>query len=216
MTTPPSTGKIEAANSLDTKTFLERYLAAADLDFKSKDGPAYRIDLVYSAELTREQTEWCFNLIHSTSYEAYQTSENGWRPDHKKKEMADPDLRYLLVRRADSPGSDTEAYDDSLIGFSSCMLTIEDDFETVYVYELHLEEAARRTGLGRHLVSVAESIGRRAGMGKCMLTVFSCNESGEAFYRSMGYKEARDSPRNKVSRSGLVRKPEYYIMEKDL
>lgn len=217
MSTPSTTNKITAANGLDTKTFLERYLDAADLKFKSnKDGQTYRIDMVYSADLTCEQTEWCFNLIHSTSYDAYRTSENGWRPDHKKKEMADPNLRYLLVRREnDSESLKTQSH-EGLVGFSSCMLTIEDDYETIYVYELHLEESARRTGLGRQLVSVAESIGRRAGMEKCMLTVFSCNESGEAFYRNMGYTEARDSPRNKVSRSGLVRKPEYYIMEKDL
>jgi len=47
--------------------------------------------------MTAEELDACFDLIHSTSHEAYSQSSFGWHPRRKKREMREAEMRYLLV-----------------------------------------------------------------------------------------------------------------------
>lgn len=72
--------------------------------FKSHMTPSLEFplefELVRSAtELTTEDLNVCFNLIHTTSGADYKASSIGWNPEQKKDEMSDEEMMYLLIRQ---------------------------------------------------------------------------------------------------------------------
>ena len=101
-------------------------------------------------------------------------------------------------------------------GFMSFMLTWEDGVEVIYCYEIHLAERVRGMGLGRRLMGRLEDVGRKAEVGKAMLTVFRKNEAAVRFYERLGYEEDEFSPRPKKLRNGVVKELDYLIMSKSL
>ncbi|KAJ9661338.1 hypothetical protein H2201_006530 [Coniosporium apollinis] len=103
-----------------------------------------------------------------------------------------------------------------VVAFLSFMLDIEDTEAVLYVYEIHLAEEVRRLGLGTHLMDAAEQIGRDVGVSSAMLTCFTSNAAAETFYRKRGYKVHRSSPRGRVLRGGVVKRPDHIIMAKRL
>ena len=100
--------------------------------------------------------------------------------------------------------------------FASFMLTYEDGEEVVYLYEIHLGEELRGSGLGRYLMDLVENVGRKAGMGKCMLTVFMSNEAARKFYERLGYDVDEFSPGPRRLRNGVVKEADYVILSKKL
>ncbi|KAJ9627000.1 N alpha-acetyl-transferase [Taxawa tesnikishii (nom. ined.)] len=96
--------------------------------------------------------------------------------------------------------------DASIEGFLSFMLTHEDGFEVVYIYEIHLRPALRSLGLGAHLMKLVEHLGHGVGVQKSMLTCFRSNEAAEEWYRRRGYEEDENSPREKKLRGGSSRR----------
>jgi len=65
-------------------------------------------------------------------------------------------------------------------------------------------------------MGIMEETGRKVGVEKAMLTVFTKNEGGMKFYEKRGYVEDEYSPPSKRLRSGLVEKPSYTILSKTL
>lgn len=96
------------------------------------------------------------------------------------------------------------------------MLTVEDDYPVIYIYEIHLSSSVRRCGLGKYLMRLVEDIGFRAGVAKAMLTVFTSNTRAEAFYKNLGYAVDEFSPRPRKLRGGGTKGPDYIIMSKAL
>jgi ribosomal protein S18 acetylase RimI-like enzyme len=161
----------------------------------------------------------CFGLIEETSSADYKAaSTHGWDPDWKKKEMRLPVMRYLLVRREPDAKGESQENDSKILAFLSFMLTMDDNERdsVLYVYELHLDTTVRSTGLGKYLMGFAETIGKNVGVVKIMLTVFTSNEHAEAFYRRLGYDNDVSSPEAKKLRGGVVKKPDYWILGKEL
>ena len=174
----------------------------------------FDLSLESSSTISDEDLTACFNLLSSTSSVDYETSSMGWSPAKKWKEMRLPDLRYVILKqKEDDKGLDRLP---AVEGFLSLMLTYEDGYEVIYCYEIHLSPRLRGTGLGRRLMEMMEEVGRKAWVGKAMLTVFKANTAAMTFYERLGYKEDEYSPRPRKLRGGVVKEPDYMILSKSL
>jgi ribosomal protein S18 acetylase RimI-like enzyme len=59
----------------------------------------------------------------------------------------------------------------------------------LWIYDVHVDEAFRRRGLGRKAMLYAEEEARRRGLPGISLNVFGGNASARSLYRSLGYEE---------------------------
>ena len=206
--------RIEAANSLSLPSYRARLLPRCLGPIKTSSTHHlgdHRMRLESSSTIAKEDFNACFNLIASTSADAYAASSIGWSPAKKRKEMKLPDLRYLLLIR---PGFGRSR--EVVEGFLSFMLTYEDGYEVVYCYELHLCPQLQGHGVGRYLMGLMEEVGKNAEVEKAMLTVFLENKEALLFYEKLGYSEDEYSPAPRKMRSGIVKMPTYVILSKDL
>ncbi|KAI4120908.1 MAG: hypothetical protein LQ338_006681 [Usnochroma carphineum] len=205
--------RIEDANNLPLAAYRARFLPASLqlIPAKASAPSPYHITLESSSTISAKDCDECFNLIASTSANAYAASSIGWSPTKKRKEMKLPDLRYLLlVDRGVQPAH------GRVEGFLSFMLTYEDGHEVVYCYELHLASRLQRQGLGKHLMSLMEHVGNNAGVEKSMLTIFVGNGAAMRFYEQLGYSEDEYSPEPRKMRNGTIKMPTYKILSKSL
>jgi N-alpha-acetyltransferase 40 len=201
---------VESANKLPLETYIDSFLPSCRHATVSNGAKAIQncqLGVESSSTLTPKDLQECFDLIESTSKADYIASGTGWHPKKKQKEMRLPDLRYLLVRE-DAIGVP--------VAFVSFMMTYEDGYEVVYIYEIHIASHLRGQGLGRKLMDLVEEAGRRAGMAKAMLTVFVSNLGANAFYKGRAYMVDEYSPEPKRLRSGIVKEPDYNILSKKL
>ncbi|KAF2280794.1 acyl-CoA N-acyltransferase [Westerdykella ornata] len=174
-----------------------------------------------SIELTEEVLEICFKLIESTSGTTYKSSSLGWHPREKRKEMADPEMWYMIVqdKDADEGGlqSDVDVNPALFVGFLSFKLDYDDppnDWRRVgYIYEVHLHDKVRGRGLGSFMVSQAEKLVHSTGIGKTMLTVFTSNNPARRCYERLGYTIDEASPEDRVTRRGIIH-ADYMILSK--
>ena len=165
------------------------------------------IGRVSAKDLSKSDLKACLDLVESTSSHDYKASSLGWSRARKSKEMRLPDLRYLLLRRSN---------DETPQGFMSFMLTFEDGFEVIYLYEIHLHDELQGLGLGKQLMSILEGAGEIAEVKKSMLTVFKANKKALRFYKKLGYAEDDFSPRPRKLRNGVVKEPDYVILSKEV
>jgi len=108
-----------------------------------------------------------------------------------------------------------DLFDDAIHGMLSFMITVEDNFPVLYIYEIHMSRFARGTGIGGHLMRMVEGIAREAGLAKTMLTSFTKEFWTVETYRHLGYTEDEYSPEARELR-GKVVKPDYIIMSKTM
>lgn len=218
---------VETANSLDLKNFTTRYslsqiLLQATATIREKTDRNLDLELMFSDDLKNQHQhvlERCFGLIQESSADDYAASEIKWSPTKKRKEMLLPDMRYLVVSE---PSHSTSHIPGMLpaaskpLGFVSFMITYEDGYEVIYVYEIHLAVELRSLGIGKILMNMVESIGRRAAIEKCMLTVFKSNKKAVKWYQHCGYSVDDFSPGPRVLRNGSVKEASYLILSKRL
>ena len=182
-----------------------------------RPGQSLQIHTLDSRSLINAQLNSCLDLIEKTSADDYRKSETGWSRAKKRREMKLPDLRYVLLSQAQDAGKTSEQpAEETVAGFVSFMITYEDGFEVIYVYEIHFAEQFRSKGLGRRLMEVVEAIGTSVGVEKAMLTVFRTNEIATTWYGKMGYKVDDFSPQVRKLRGGIVKEPTYTILSKQL
>jgi len=220
---------VETLNALDIVAFAARYfdtttISEAEKNLNTKTGKDLEIFLLSANALRadhRDVLEACFTLIEKSSADDYKASEIKWSPTSKRKEMVLPDMRYLVVReREDSHNSESlntlPAADSRTYGFVSFMITYEDRHEVIYVYEIHLDVGLRSQGVGAMLMQMVESVGRKAGLEKCMLTVFKTNQKALRWYEHCGYGLDDFSPGPRLLRNGTIKEPTYLILSKSL
>lgn len=109
----------------------------------------------------------------------------GWNWAHKRKEIRQRGMRYLLAY-----GLDT----GSPIGFLNFLYTTEEDAEghsrrVAYVYELQLEAPHQGMGIGTALLARLASIlvSDREAPKQIMLTCFTANVGAIRFYCRHGF-----------------------------
>lgn len=101
-----------------------------------------------------------------------------------------------------------------VLAFLSFMTTYEDGKQVLYCYEIHIHPSLQGQGIGRHLMSLFEETGRRIGLEKGMLTVFTANSAARKFYERLGYGVDEFSPGPRQLRNGTVKEPDYLILSK--
>ncbi|RAH51366.1 N-terminal L-serine N(alpha)-acetyltransferase NAT4 [Aspergillus brunneoviolaceus CBS 621.78] len=223
----PTQPLVERTNALPLAEFINLYVPKEDLHITSQVNTEeqqqqqqqhYTITLYTAATLPPTLFTQCFQLIETTSADAYRASSIGWSPPKKRKEMQLPDIKYLVLRRATPQSRETrpenEQEDEEVLGFLSFMVTYEDGFEVVYCYEVHLAASVQRQGLGAQLMRVFLRIGERLGMAKAMLTVFRANGAAIRFYERLGFGVDESSPRPRRLRNGTVKDPDYRILSR--
>jgi N-alpha-acetyltransferase 40 len=189
----------------------------------------YTLDVHSPQSIPESDLESCFNLIKQTSLSDYESSSSGWSERRKRNEMRLPDMRYLLVRGPTDSGEQTsvpmEAKRNSrhhpecpstVLGFLAFMVTYEAGKEVIYCYEIHLSPDMQGKGLGKHLLTLLECIGRNVGLEKAMLTVFISNAQARGFYQRLGYEADEVSPKSRRLRSGMTKEQDYQILSKVL
>ncbi|KAH7156295.1 acyl-CoA N-acyltransferase [Dactylonectria macrodidyma] len=200
---------IETANNTSDADFLNEYVKPSSGSWPQWTHPgtraAYALSLSGPGDLCDEELDACFNLVDETSGADYRNSSFGWHVAVKKKEMRSPDLRYILVKDADS----------IIKGFTSLMPTFENHEPVVYCYEIHLKPELQGTGLGTqlmgYLVAIAENI---PTVEKVMLTCFVSNTAGLKFYEKLGFDKDDHSPRERKLRGGKTVVPDYVILSR--
>jgi len=218
----PKSDLVERANKLSTKRFQAAYLDTDMLhyDFPKKD-LAVDITLRAADWLSPGEHNASFNLVKTTSRNDYEASSWGWHPTRKRKEMLEPEMKYLFIRNRGSGPTIEQGkngdVDISMEGFVSFMLTHDSSpvVPVIYLYEIHLTESFRGIRLGQHMMALVESIARKAGVSKVMLTCFLHNEKAHGFYKSLGYMKDVSSPEDRKTRNKVV-KVDYEIMGKDV
>jgi GNAT superfamily N-acetyltransferase len=66
---------------------------------------------------------------------------------------------------------------------------IEMTGRVLWIYDVHVNDAFRRQGVGREAMRFAEEEARRRGVSRISLNVFGGNEAARTLYRSLGYVE---------------------------
>ena len=212
---PPTPVKPEFPAEVKTESVRSAHLSDEGSGASSEDEDdnpmGYILCFETSDTIEDEDFERCFRLIESTCAATYKASSTGWSAAKKRKEMRLLDMKYLLLKSRRYDGEPK-----SLKGFLSFMLTIEDDHEVIYIYEIHLGKELQGKGVGKWMMGHLEGIGRRAGMEKAMLTVFRSNEGAAQFYEGLGYGVDEFSPGPRKLRGGRVKEADYLIMSKAL
>lgn len=126
------------------------------------------------------------------------------------KQLADDECRLLLVRAtgaaappspAASPVKEQseeasatagEAEEEALkpgsvAAFLHFRYEAEEDAPLLKIYEMSVAPAARRKGLGKMTMMIAEMVARKAGMGGAMLTLPRDNAAAKSFYTALKY-----------------------------
>ncbi|KAK0642753.1 N-alpha-acetyltransferase 40 [Lasiodiplodia hormozganensis] len=219
---------IDKINALPRAAFFDRFFASPSKLLRHRD---YEISLKPVTELSDAEFTTCFKLIETTSAADYKNSPRGWHPKDKQREMREDNMQYLLVRKSsrtdsvhdgvharngDSMEPTKKGPEDEVVAFLAFMFTIEDDYPVIYIYEIHLAEEHRGSGLGRHLMHIVEHCATEGAVEKVMLTCFRCNTVALAFYQKLGFGEDEFSPPAKRLRGGKIKLPPYLIMSKSV
>lgn len=204
---------VRTVNGMPPAEFKKHFITNELLTYTSTRGSAdrtVRLDFKSSSELPKADLAACFALVETTSRADYEPSSFGWHPKRKRREMLEDEMKYLLVRM---PAG--EQAGEAVEGFLSYMVTHDSipSVPVLYVYEIHLSEKLRKTGLGSHLMHLAERIATSIGLEKVMLTCFLSNEKALEFYRRHGYEKDICSPDDRRTRKKVV-KVDYMIMSK--
>ncbi|GEM06351.1 N-acetyltransferase [Rhodotorula toruloides] len=169
-----------------------------------------RLDVLTPKGLSAALRDWIWTLFEQNMRTLYETSSEGYNPAEKRNELFHPDSRFLILY--------TPALADKPIGY--CIFrfdteeTASDDDDELYdvAYELQVDPAGQRQGVGRVLMEALERIAKAWKMDKTMLTVFKANREAILFYEKTGYTEDEVDPGN----FGLDDDVDYWIMSKTI
>lgn len=130
----------------------------------------------HSSKISEARWKDCLALFENNMGDMYRNSSWGLDMAEKSKELRHEKARYLLAIDKD----------EKLAGFVHFRFEYDDDESpscaVLYIFEIQIEADYRRCGLGKHLMGIAERIGREQSMTKVVLTVFKTNQQAMAFY----------------------------------
>ncbi|OAP55178.1 hypothetical protein AYL99_10878 [Fonsecaea erecta] len=149
---------VETVNALSGADFFAKYApqeSLTELGISCLGVELSRLP-VDSANLPSQWLDACLKLIEETSARDYQNSEKKWSNSKKRREMKSPDMKYIILFHGTS----------QLAGFISFMITYEDGYEVLYIYEIHFTPQWQGKGLGKKLMNIVEVIGQNVGITK--------------------------------------------------
>lgn len=148
-------------------------------------------------------TDWALGLCRGNMQQLYE-GVWGWSDKKKRRQLIDEASRFLVAYGAapvaaaaaegGGDGAAAAAAEPAPIAYVNYRFEVEDGMPVAYCYELQLEEAAQRKGLGKHMMQLLELIAAKYAMAGVMLTVMRANTGALTFYSRLGYREHESSP----------------------
>ena len=202
---------VESANALSAQDFYDKYAPPNFMPMLFNGlTPRFHLYWVYgdakSFTSDGKMLRDCLHLVERTSGHDYEHAEMKWSTSKKWKEMNLPDMKYIIIVTPE----------DDIAGFVSFMVTYEDGYEVVYIYEIHLVPEWQGKGLGRNMTHIVEAFAQNVAVSKVMLTVFRANTRAVDWYAKLGYQEDEFSPGPRKLRNGTVKEPSYIILSKQV
>ncbi|BDA45682.1 N-alpha-acetyltransferase 40 [Coccomyxa sp. Obi] len=171
----------------EVKDLLKEYPAFQQY---GRNGLSLILEHYWAEDMPQATQEWALALCKSNMEEMYNRAKynGGWNSEIKLEELAAPEARFLVAYQ--------KVNDDQLdpVAFVHFRWESEDSVPVLYCYEIQLEAAVQRKGLGRFLMKFLELIARKAGMHEVMLTVLKANTAAAAMYAKLGYVPHETSP----------------------
>eukprot|EP00727_Mastigamoeba_balamuthi_P000364 m51a1_g10324 hypothetical protein (905) ;mRNA; f:55053-60252 len=186
------------------------------LEALCRPAPGVALRLSAADDLGEALGDWALALVERNVRPLYERAW-GWDAPRTRRELRAASSRYIVAwQRVPCPGCcgcrvgdvDGDVGDDVCcpmceggreaeepVGFAMFRFEVQEvrpeDGWCVYLYELQLEEGARRMGLGTRLMRLVELVALRARAAYVRLTVFLENEAALALYRDkLGYSSA--------------------------
>ena len=186
---------VTAAEALDPEIALAPFIAKPFV----RNGLGTSVQCVADArKISAEDKGWIWNLLETNMRPVY--GPTAWRKEakEKKSEMTAADARYLIARATDVPNESSGNGNDPdtpCLGFVHYKFVVEEGVCVLYVYELQIAQNARRRGVGKFLMMLAEVLAKQAGCAGVMLTVQCVNAAAISFYEKNKYVLSPISPR---------------------
>jgi len=137
----------------------------------NKNGLDISLETVRAPEVAEETKSWAFELVKTAMKPLYDAAykddpdmeaEFGWKEKEKKEELRADSAWYLIARTKEG----------NPVAFSHFRYDMDYDDEVLYCYEIQVEKAFRRKGLGKFMMKVLEMLCLKADMLKLMVTIF--------------------------------------------
>lgn len=148
----------------------------------NKNGLDLTLETVRATDLDEKTLVWAFDMVDTNMRPLYEEAykgdpdmeaEFGWKEKEKKSEMRE-DLAWYLIART---------MDGTAVAFSHFRFDMDYDDEVLYCYEMQVEKAFRRKGLGRFMMKVLEMLMIKADMLKLMCTIFKKDKPEVEFFK---------------------------------
>lgn len=154
----------------------------------TKLAPPSDLTIVSPARLTDDQQDDCLQLFEHNMGEMYRHSAWGLDLEDKRSELTHRKARVVLLYET-----------TNLAAFCHFRICWDDDEVptqvVVYVYELQINSAFQRRGLGTYMMQqVVEPVCLAAQVTWVQLTVFAKNMDAQRFYKRLGYSIDESSP----------------------
>ena len=138
-----------------------------------REGLALDVHFRTGSTITDDELDWAEDLVHRN----LKPLGHGWSPQALMDEMCDASSRFALVTER-APKSKKAPRTGKPIAFAHFRFSVEGDVRDVMegvpvllLRDLHVEPAAQRKGLGKHLAQLLELAARKNAMhGVMMLT----------------------------------------------
>lgn len=137
------------------------------------------------SSLSDDDFEWMFHAVKEMKG-MYEKSFMDWNEDAKRNEIQEGLQRFLIASH--------ESLGERL-AFLSYRWDVEEGEAIMYVYEVYVEDVARKKSVAFALMRYAEELCRKVHVHRIILTVFSENRPAMALYRNkLSYIVDPDSP----------------------
>ncbi|SCV68530.1 BQ2448_651 [Microbotryum intermedium] len=155
-----------------------------------RDSTKVAIEVYTAVSLPIRIKTWIWDLYEKNMESLLSSSEEGFDPFAKRKELFHAESRIVVLRAMDQSPIATSSED--LVGFSIFRFDTETAHDTrladvLYCYELQIDPSRRRTGAAKLLMDCLARIAKDWRMDKVMLTCLKSNQEALAFYESQGY-----------------------------
>ncbi|XP_063921638.1 N-alpha-acetyltransferase 40 [Zophobas morio] len=148
-----------------------------------KNGLEAELYMKRATDLEELTKSWIFSLTKRNMQIKYEQCSWGWNDAKKMEELFDEAAWYLVAQSADK----------TLLGFSHFRFDIDEGLEVLYCYELQLEPAVQRKGLGKFMMQILELVAFKNNMKKVVLTILKNNHYSK-FFRALNYVVDESSP----------------------
>jgi len=148
----------------------------------NKNGLDLTLETVRAPDMDEKTLSWAFETVKTNMKPLYDDAykndpdmdlEFGWKEKEKITEMREDEAWYLLAKTQEG----------TIVAFSHFRFDMDYDDEVLYCYELQVEKAFRRKGLGKFMMKVLEMLMIKADMLKLMCTIFKKDKPEPAFFK---------------------------------